>query len=297
MSDSLQLSVRLTFAGILGVSILAGGNFPSQTHGDRAFAQSEPSPETATIQVESQVGNLQRRALPAGDPLADWEQGESETAEVGVEADDVSEDPTTASADPLFELDLGIQQEGSGGGRSAGEGNGLGSNGQEGTGESLGTQTGNGSNGGAGSGVGTGSSTGDGAGDGGGGTGQLRRQVEYIPEVTGLIVDARELDFIPSMSMRLFDPDGNQVYTTPTANRNLNASFVSSEGTALFVTSEDLARSLHNRIGERPLEISAKGTRGYDLVISNSDAWQLRQKNIRDRFLDNFAVVVIWSPN
>ncbi len=96
--------------------------------------------------------------------------------------------------------------------------------------------------------------------------------------------------------MRLFDPDGNQIYTTPTANQNLNTQMVAVNGTALYATSESQALSLINRIGERPHSITAVRTRGYDLVVSTQDAWDLRQKNQADGFLDNFAVVVIWNP-
>jgi hypothetical protein len=115
------------------------------------------------------------------------------------------------------------------------------------------------------------------------------------PQTTGLIVDARGLDFQPSMSMRLFDPDGNQVYTTPTPNQELNTYFVATEGTAAYASSEEQARSLTKRIGNRPHLITAKKTLGYDLVISSEDAWLLRQSNKQDRFLDNFSVVVIWD--
>lgn len=95
--------------------------------------------------------------------------------------------------------------------------------------------------------------------------------------------------------MRLFDPEGNQVYTTPTANQDLNAYLVASSGTAAYVNSEADARALTQRIGERPLEIKAIKTLGYDLVVSNEDAWALRRSNQVDQFLDNYAVVVIWD--
>ncbi|MDX2273119.1 MAG: hypothetical protein NW237_14380 [Cyanobacteriota bacterium] len=116
------------------------------------------------------------------------------------------------------------------------------------------------------------------------------------PTITGLIVDARGLDFQPSVSMRLFDPSGNQIYTTPTANQELNTYYVASEGTAAYATSEAQAKSLTQRIGSRPHLIRAQKTLGYDLVISNEDAWMLSLQNQSDKFLDNFAVVVIWDP-
>ena len=228
-------------------------------------------------------------------------------------------DDTRVGRNPTFELDIGVQQEsGDGGGDgalpgddgrskgegSAGEGNGNRGGAADGTGgdgDGLGDTDGPGSQVGSGDGSGDGNSRGDGSANGPGngspgGDGPVQTRRDYIPYVTGLIVDARQLDFLPSMSMRLFDPDGNQVYTTPSTNRQLNASQVAINGTALFVTDEAQARELVNRIGERPHTVMAQRTQGYDLVISNEDAWELRNQNQRDRFLENYAVVVIWKP-
>lgn len=113
---------------------------------------------------------------------------------------------------------------------------------------------------------------------------------------TGLIVDARGLDFEPSMSMRLFDPQGRQIYTTTNPNQELNTSYVASEGTAAYATSPEQATALTNRIGERPHIVRAQRTRGYDLILAANDAAFIEQANQRDRFLDNFRVVVIWDP-
>jgi len=95
--------------------------------------------------------------------------------------------------------------------------------------------------------------------------------------------------------MRLLDPDGNPVYPPINLGQDLNAAFVGSEGTAAYTTSEEQARSLVNRIGERPHRLRALRTLGYDLVISAEDAFNLRQMNASDGFLDRFAVVVIWD--
>ncbi|MEN9245863.1 MAG: hypothetical protein Q6J78_04050 [Thermostichales cyanobacterium SRBZ-1_bins_19] len=132
----------------------------------------------------------------------------------------------------------------------------------------------------------------------------LRQQFQVAPEqstlerpqFTGLIVDARGLDFEPSMSMRLFDPQGRQIYTTTNPNQELNTSYVASEGTAAYATSPEQAKALTNRIGDRPHIVRAQRTRGYDLILSAQDAAFLEQANQRDRFLDHFRVVVIWDP-
>ncbi|MGK7912025.1 MAG: hypothetical protein AB4050_11185 [Synechococcus sp.] len=219
---------------------------------------------------------------------------------------------------PTFELDIGVQQgpsDGAGSGglsgddsgsnrdsdpndASAGDGSGTDREGvgQDGSGPRNGSGSGSPSGAGDGSTIGDGGGTGESGQGAPGGEGPVQTRRDYIPQITGLIVDARQLDFLPSMSMRLFDPDGNQVYTTPSTNRQLNASQVAVNGTALFVTDEAQARELVNRIGERPHTIAAQRTQGYDLVISNQDAWALRNQNERDRFLENYAVVVIWQP-
>lgn len=194
----------------------------------------------------------------------------------------------TAADNPIFDINLNQQL----GPKQEGTGSGQGNRYQGGaTGENSGSGTGQGD--GQGTGSGSGRGLGGGAGQGEGlqtGTQQGRQQI------TGLILDARGLDFQPSMSMRVFDPEGNQIYTTPGSHEDLNAYLVASQGTAAYATSEEQARSLLNRIGEEPLLIRAVKTLGYDLVVSNQDAWTLWQQNEADGFLDRYAVVVIWEP-
>ena len=274
MSSPSHLLPGAACIGFLAASLFVGG--------ERVYSQTSP-PETETApQIEAEAGSLQRSSA------------------------------NSLTNSPTFELDIGVQQDvGDGGGDGAspgedGRGSGDGPGGQGGAavgdrqgdgGDGAGTTSSPGNQVGTGDGPGTGNGSGDGPGNGpGGGNTPVRTRRDYIPNVTGLIVDARQLDFLPSMSMRLFDPDGNQVYTTTETNRQLNTSRVTANGTAAFVTSESAARQLVNRIGERPHTIVAQRTQGYDLVISNRDAWELRNRNHRDRFLENYAVVVIWTP-
>ena len=194
---------------------------------------------------------------------------------------------------PIFDLDLRQQMGTEGGGTGPSFGGGGTGSGTGGTGGTSGA--------GAGSGMGSGPGFGPGQSGGSGGSGEsggLNTGAEQrLPQITGLIVDARGLDFEPSMSMRLFDPDGNQIYTVPGLNQELNTALVAGEGTAAYATSEDQIQTLTTRIGERPHRIRAVRTLGYDLVISNDDAWFLRQSNEMDRYLDNLSVVVMWDPS
>jgi hypothetical protein len=208
-------------------------------------------------------------------------------------------DPDDSGADsdaeggPVFDLDLRQQVGGSEGG---GTGPSFGGGGT-GSGQGTGGTSGAGAGSGAGSGSGFGSGQPGGTGQGWPGSGGLDAGTQQrLPQITGLIVDARGLDFEPSMSMRLFDPDGNQIYTVPGPNQELNTALVAGEGTAAYATTEEQLRTLTSRIGERPHRIRAIRTLGYDLVISNEDAWFLRQTNEMDRYLDNLSVAVMWDP-
>ena len=303
MSAPAQLFLRSSLLALYAVVVLVIDG--------RGYGQTPPSEANEpplSEKMEAEAGQLQRTAQPqpSTKEMDDGEESKPSQLDFGA----------SANHSPTFELDIGASQEigpeaadksgddALGRGELGGEGGQENSNGTAnqgggdtaGSGSSVGTGTGGTGESGTGQpGEGSGSGFGDGNGTGDG-NGPRRTRTDYIPNMTGLIVDARQLDFLPSMSMRLFDRDGNQVYTTPETNRQLNTSQVSINGTASFVTSEDEARQLIGRIGERPHTIKAERTQGYDLVISNSDAWELRNQNQRDRFLDNYAVVVIWSP-
>ncbi len=222
-------------------------------------------PPLYRLQGGSPAPAVEKQLLPEETP---WRPVTPDQVEKKVESAFPVED--ARSEGPIFDLDL-LRQFGSGSGGSG-----------SGQGEVIGPGSGQG-------GV-RGSSPGS-----GGGTGLEAGSRRRDPQVTGLIVDARGLDFLPSQSMRLLDPDGNPVYPPITLGQDFNAAFVGSEGTAAYTTSEDQARSLVNRIGERPHRLRALRTLGYDLVISAEDAFNLRQMNALDGFLDRFAVVVIWD--
>lgn len=275
----------LGHVGLVLLGIILSGVNPAPgiraAHSQTLFPNTAPTPRV--------IYRLQGGSPPAPSPAAEpvVEQPSSAEAPWRVVGSDEVVDPvepleTELAEGPVFNLDL-LQQFGTSPG-------GSGSGSQQG--EVIGPGTGQ-------SGV-RGSSPGSGLGSGqgpGGGTGLEAGAQQRGPQTTGLIVDARGLDFLPSQSMRLFDPDGNQVYTPLNLNQDLNAAFVGSEGTAAYATSEEQARSLVNRIGERPHRIRAVRTLGYDLVITAEDAFSLRQMNEVDGFLNRFAVVVIWDAN
>lgn len=268
--------------GLVFLGILLAGFDPAPkiktAHSQTLFPGTAPTPRV--------IYRLQGGSPPAeAEPVV--EQPSSAEAPWRMVGSDEVVDPvepldTELAEGPVFNLDL-LQQLGTSPGSS-----GSGSR----QGEVIGPGTGQ--SGGRGSSPGSGLGPGQGP---GGGTGLEAGAQQRGPQTTGLIVDARGLDFLPSQSMRLFDPDGNQVYTPLNLSQDLNAAFVGSEGTAAYATSEEQARSLVNRIGERPHHIRAIRTLGYDLVITAEDAFTLRQMNEVDGFLNHFAVVVIWDAN
>ena len=125
----------------------------------------------------------------------------------------------------------------------------------------------------------------------------LKVQIEQNqgPATSGVIIDARGLKFAPSMGMRLFNNEWEQIYTTPQMNKNLDVDAVVALGTALYAPTLDRAKSLVYRIGTNPLLIQALSIRGGDLVLTDADARELLRLNDRDHFLDRFSVVVIWD--
>ena len=345
MPVSVHQYIGATVAGFLGLSLaLTTGSAiaqstasPESDNGIRVESQagsfqrrsSQPTEDTQSADNPQSLGDEEltdnQNASSEDSELSQygWEEetvpAEADDIDTAIAAEEDSDRETVtgsgnagaiANTSPVFDLNIGTELDGPGGGsggsnsdggNGSGDGSSTSGDGSSGSDRQSGAESGSGSdrgvgnNAGSGSGIGRGTGDGEGDGEGSGGEG-AGRYVEYIPEVTGLIVDARQLDFVPSMSMRLYDPEGNQIYTTLTANRDLNTHRVASNGTALFVTNEADARSLVNRIGERPATVVAQSTLGYDLVLSNGDAWNLRQQNVNDRFLDNFSVVVIWTP-
>ncbi|MGQ9838651.1 MAG: hypothetical protein ACUVRV_12005 [Cyanobacteriota bacterium] len=252
---------------------LQGGSLPASSPAAEPVVEQPIGPSTQNLGLLTPTGEAPWRTVRSDKSRSD------ESDEV---VDPLEPQDTELAEGPVFNLDL-LQQFGSSPG-----GSGSGSRQGEVTGPGIGQSGVRSSSPGSGFGFGQGP---------GGGTGLEAGAQKRGPQTTGLIVDARGLDFLPSQSMRLFDPDGNQVYTPLNLSQDLNAAFVGSEGTAAYATSEEQARSLVNRIGERPHQIRAIRTLGYDLVITAEDAFNLRQMNATDGFLDAFAVVVIWDGN
>lgn len=287
--------LALSYPGsVLAQSLFESGSPSVQTSEPATLFRSTPAPsEPNPTEPEYFLIDQPRQTFdPNFDPNVDPAVDPAFNPEVMLDPEEPSAD-SGAESGPVFDLDLRQQV---GGSEAGGTGPSFGGGGT-GSGQGTGGTSGAGAGSGVGSGSGFGSGQPGGTGSGSGTEGLDAGTQQRLPQITGLIVDARGLDFEPSMSMRLFDPDGNQIYTVPGPNQELNTALVAGEGTAAYATTEEQLRTLTSRIGERPHRIRAIRTLGYDLVISNEDAWFLRQTNEMDRYLDNLSVAVMWDPS
>ncbi len=110
-------------------------------------------------------------------------------------------------------------------------------------------------------------------------------------ELTGLIVDARELKLNPALAPRILDENGKEVY---------GASFVSREfalerGITGYTKNLDSAKE-NDRVADNPLIV--KGINSYgqaktDVIISNSDASRLKNASEHLKFLKKCRVLMV----
>lgn len=109
--------------------------------------------------------------------------------------------------------------------------------------------------------------------------------------ITGLVVNAKGLGAMPSISPRLVDEKGNEVY---------GASMVSEKGMqqggiASYVSDVGEAKNAE-LVGASPLVVKAlriSDKAKTDIVISNADADKLRDKGTNQSFLADAKVVIV----
>ncbi len=96
-----------------------------------------------------------------------------------------------------------------------------------------------------------------------------------VEDYTGLIVDCRGLELMPALTVKIYDENGNVVYSESKIDGDY---LFKMEGMVVYVNSEKEAKDLKDRIGTNPLMVKAKGIKGKlktDVIISNSDAEKL----------------------
>ena len=108
---------------------------------------------------------------------------------------------------------------------------------------------------------------------------------------TGMVVDARGLRAQPAMAPKILDENGREVYGSATVSRE----FAVQEGMSGYAT--DLTSALSNpRVSNNPLTVRglrAVGPGRSDIVISASDASQLRSASENLSFLKQCRVMIV----
>ncbi|NVI97522.1 hypothetical protein HV824_05230 [Myxococcus sp. AM009] len=103
---------------------------------------------------------------------------------------------------------------------------------------------------------------------------------------TGLVVDARGLGVQPVLAPRLLDDSGKALYgAAALANERRAVAAV-----AAWFQSLDAAKKA-SLVGDKPLVVKAKGSKGSDLVLASEDAKALAEANTR--FLAEGRVVIV----
>ena len=110
---------------------------------------------------------------------------------------------------------------------------------------------------------------------------------------TGLIIDAHGLDVKPSMSPKIYDTRGIEIYGTV----NVSPDFVNLVGIIGYANTIKQAID-ENLVGEHPLIVRAirifeDPVRG-SLIIKEEDGKLVMLENMRAGFLHNYKVAIVW---
>lgn len=109
--------------------------------------------------------------------------------------------------------------------------------------------------------------------------------------VTGLIVEAQHLSFIPSAAPKIMDEEGREVYGSAYVDKE----WVEKQGIVGYAKSPSDARA-NSRVSGNPFVVKAiavGGANNRDLVLSNEDARKIRELSKNLNFLDQAKVVII----
>ncbi|MFW5782208.1 MAG: hypothetical protein ACOCWO_02820 [Candidatus Muiribacteriaceae bacterium] len=115
---------------------------------------------------------------------------------------------------------------------------------------------------------------------------------------TSLVIDARDIRLNRSMSPKVLNESGLEVYGTILNEKDLD--YVMDNGVVSYIDSlANAKKHLSPRLGDNPLVIKAKGVvgkTGSNVVLSNSDSAKVLELNKKFRFLDNFKVIILLTP-
>ena len=108
---------------------------------------------------------------------------------------------------------------------------------------------------------------------------------------TGLVVDARGIQARPAMSPRIFDEDGKEVY----GSANVDREYAVSQGMSGYARDLTAAQS-NERVTNSPITVKGLrtgGTGNADIVISNTDARQIRASAENASFMKKCRVMIV----
>jgi hypothetical protein len=109
---------------------------------------------------------------------------------------------------------------------------------------------------------------------------------------TGLVIDARGTGVIPAMIPKIVDEDGKEIYGSAYVSRE----WATKWGMAGYAKTPEQAAGYRDRIGAQPGMIKAiksTGASRCDLVISNSDANNIRAAAKTMKFLSDCRVIIL----
>ncbi|MGM0609111.1 MAG: hypothetical protein ACQESP_11935 [Candidatus Muiribacteriota bacterium] len=116
-------------------------------------------------------------------------------------------------------------------------------------------------------------------------------------QYTSLVIDATDLSVSRSMSPKIINESGLEIYGTVLDEGQLNK--VMEMGVVAYVDSLENARKhTGERLGNNPYVVKARGVvgkSGSNIVINNDDASKILRLNRTMKFLDNFKVIILVS--
>ena len=117
-------------------------------------------------------------------------------------------------------------------------------------------------------------------------------QVVRAVNFTGLVIDARGTGVIPAMIPKIMDEDGKEIYGSAYVSRE----WATKWGMAGYAKTPEQASAFKDRVGTQPgmiKAVRATGASRCDLVISNSDANDIRAAAKSMKFLSDCRVIIL----
>ncbi len=109
--------------------------------------------------------------------------------------------------------------------------------------------------------------------------------------ITGLIIDARELSFIPPAALKVLDEEGRELY----GSAYISKEWFEKQGMAGYAKTLEDAKA-NPRVAGNPLVVKAiksSGPNKGDLVLSDADARKIRELAKNMNFLDHGKIMVV----